>query len=227
MSHLSPHLYDYLAELYFLLDVRDADSEAYLPTTDLMQQFMLAQSSVHRAIERLVQLEMVEHKPYTGVRLTARGQRAALICLRRQRIIEAFMVQVMGFDWHEVYDEARRLRHHVGERILERMLAMLDAPVMSPFGEPIPHADGSVAPPADIPLTRAAVDETYRLTRVMTRAADQLDYIASLGLRPTIHLTLRHRAPFDGPLQLEIGGDYRVIGSGLSRLLRVLAVAGT
>lgn len=221
MPEISPLQYDYLAEIYRLREAHTPPLE-YVPTAELAASLMLMQSTVNRVIERLRRLELVEHRPYTGVTLTSAGERAAHHILRKQRIVEAFLVQVMGFGWHEVYEEARRLRHGVGEPLLARMWQMAGEPPTSPFGEPITAPDEPAHPPADSPLSETPIQRTYRIARVMTRVPDRLEYIAALGLQPRSSLKLIHRAPFNGPLQLQLNGEYRIVGHELAQIIRVV-----
>lgn len=221
MSSLSPVLYDYLAEIYWLRDVA-ADSDSYLSTVELVDALLAAQSTVNRTLERLRQMRFIQHKAYHGVRLTAAGERAALVCLRKQRIIEAFLISVMGFDWHEIYTEAKRMRHHVTPPLLRQMWEKAGQPCTSPFGEFIPDAEGNVSQMTDMRLAGAPAEAQYRITRVMTRASDRLQYMAALQLLPGTQLMLLHQSPFEGPMQLQIQQEYRIIGYELARMLRVV-----
>src|SRR4026209_3055563 len=87
---------------------------------------------------------LAEYEPYSGVRLSAAGEKLAGLVLRRHRLVELFLVQVMGMSWAEVHDEAEQLEHVVSERLIERMDEMLGRPTRDPHGDPIPDAHGSV-----------------------------------------------------------------------------------
>ena len=87
---------------------------------------------------------LAEYEPYSGVRLTASGERLAGLVLRRHRLVETFLVQVLGMSWDEVHDDAEQLEHVVSDRLIERMDEMLGRPTHDPHGDPIPAADGSL-----------------------------------------------------------------------------------
>src|SRR5213592_3194354 len=95
-------------------------------------------------IKALAESGLAEYEPYSGVRLTAAGEKLAGLVLRRHRLVELFLVQVMGMSWDEVHDEAERLEHVVSERLIDRMDQMLGQPTHDPHGDPIPDPDGAL-----------------------------------------------------------------------------------
>src|SRR5512147_653827 len=117
-------------------------------------------------VKALSESGLAEYEPYSGVRLTSAGERLAGLVLRRHRLVELFLVQVMGMSWAEVHDEAEQLEHVVSERVIERMDEMLGRPTHDPHGDPIPDAHGSVdASPLESLLT-CPVATPLRVTRV-------------------------------------------------------------
>jgi len=220
---LTPLQRDYLAEIYQIGHV-EANGSAPLVTTALLAERLLAsQSTVNRVVERLRNAGWIEHVRYAGVKLTTDGEDEARAVLRRQAVIEAFLMMVMGFNWHEIYDEARRMRHNVNPALLDRMWQMAGRPARSPFGEPISPDEQPVE--NEIILADAETKCAYRMTRVLTRQHDRLEYLAALGLRPDVSFILLHRAPFKGPLQIQLGREYRIIGYELATMLAVVPVA--
>lgn len=217
---LSATMRDYLAEVYRLWD-RGAGADGYVNTSALADTLDVSAPAVNRMITRLKELGLLEHEPYQGIRLTAAGQQEALKELRRHRIAEAFLVTVMGFSWHEVHDEASRISGALGEALTARMAEMAGNPTHCPHGEPIPTPDGVIAPQRDYLLSDGREGEHYTISRVLTREADRLEYIAALGLLPGKTLQLLHAAPFNGPLQLKVGEEYRIIGHNLAELIKV------
>lgn len=210
----------YLAEAYRLWD-RSADADGYVNTSTLAERLDVSAPAVNRMIARLKELGLLEHEPYQGIRLTPAGQREALKALRRHRIAEAFLVNVMGFGWHEVHEEASRISSALSDALTARMAEMAGYPAYCPHGEPIPTADGVVEHLGDILLADGREGEHYAITRVLTREADRLEYIAALGLLPGKKVQLLHKAPFNGPLQLKLGEEYRIIGHNLAELIKV------
>ena len=95
-------------------------------------------------VKALAESGLAEYEPYSGVRLTAAGEKLAGLVLRRHRLVELFLVQVMGMSWAEVHDEAEQLEHVVSERLIERIDEMLGRPTHDPHGDPIPNPDGAI-----------------------------------------------------------------------------------
>ena len=96
-------------------------------------------------VKTLAESGLVKYEPYTGVALTRAGEKLAALVLRRHRLVELFLVQVMGLRWDEVHEEAELLEHVVSDRLIDRMDEMLGRPEVDPHGDPIPRADGSIA----------------------------------------------------------------------------------
>jgi DtxR family Mn-dependent transcriptional regulator len=172
-------------------------------------------------VNRLRDHGLIEHAPYQGIRLTDAGRHEARIRLRAHRIAEAFLVNVMGFGWEEVYHEAQRMSAGLTGMLLSRMDAMAGSPAFCPHGEPIPTADGSIEPLDDMLLTDAPSGVPLVLTRVSTREIDRLHYLKALGLTPGAFLHVHHVAPFSGPMQLRLRDEYRIIGHNLAEQIKV------
>jgi DtxR family transcriptional regulator, Mn-dependent transcriptional regulator len=178
-------------------------------------------------VKRLSELGLLEHVPYRGVQLTPEGRRAALRMVRRHRLIEAYLVAFLGYSWDTVHEEAERLEHAVSDTMAERMAAALGHPTVDPHGDPIPDADGSIHELACTPLSEIPVGETVEIRRVAESAPERLRYLASLGLRPSVVLTVTERQPFEGPLTVLVGDEQHTIGPELARVLLCEAGSGS
>lgn len=211
---------EYLAEVYRLSD-RGAEDADYISTAAVADQLDVSAPAVNRMITNLRKKDLLEHEPYQGIRLTQSGQSEALKELRRHRIVESFLVSVMGFGWHEVHSEAIRICQGLTEVVAERMTAMAGNPTHCPHGETIPTPDGILPAFEDMLLSEAPASVDLQLTRVRTREADRLEYMGALGLTPGRQFQIIHKAPFNGPLQLKINKEYRIIGHNLAELIRV------
>lgn len=220
-EELSTTMRDYLAEVYRLCD---HSHETYISTSALADNLDVTAPAVNRMVTRLKELGLLEHEPYQGIRLTDEGKREALRELRRHRIAEAFMVNVMGFRWDEVHKEASRVSSAMSNMLTERMEHMAGFPTRCPHGEPIPAADGTVEVLNDQVLSSVGTNTgIYKITRVLTREADRLEYLAALGLVPDASVEVLHVAPFSGPIQLKLGNEYRIIGHNLAEQICVKA----
>jgi DtxR family Mn-dependent transcriptional regulator len=219
-DELSATMRDYLADIYRLSDRGSQDSD-FVGTSTLADLLDVSAPAVNRMVTRLKELGLLEHEPYQGIKLTESGRREALKQLRRHRIAEAFLVNVMDFGWHEVHEEANRISGALSETMTERMAQMAGNPTHCPHGEPIPSADGVLVPLDDRLLSDVGEGGTFEITRVRTREPDRLEYMAALGLVPGKTVHVLHRAPFSGPLQLKVAEEYRIIGHNLAELIRV------
>lgn len=220
-ADISAKMRDYLVEVYRLSE-RSPQGQRFVSTSELADLLNVTAPAVNRMVARLKEVGLLNHEPYQGIRLTEQGRHQALLHLRRHRIAEVFLVNVMGFEWHEVYDEAQRISSALGDTLADRMLAMAGSPAFCPHGEPIPSPDGAIPTINDHLLTEAEVNHTYQLTRVLTREPDRLSYLKALGLTPGASLQLIHAAPFNGPLQLRLRDEYRIIGHNLAELIKVV-----
>lgn len=127
---------------------------------------------------------LAEYEPYSGVRLTAAGETLAALVLRRHRLVELFLVRVMGMSWAEVHEEAEQLEHVVSERLIERMDEMLGRPTHDPHGDPIPAADGTIEPRHLESLLSCRTGVPLRVTRITDQDAAFLRFIEDNGLKP-------------------------------------------
>jgi DtxR family Mn-dependent transcriptional regulator len=225
-ADLSATMRDYLAEIYRLSDrARDFNtSDGFIGTSALAELLDVSPPAVNRMVTRLRELGYLQHEPYQGIRLTPNGEREALRHLRRQRIVEAFLVTAMGFHWHEIGDDATQMARELPDMITERMAEMAGNPAFCPHGEPIPSADGTIAPMNDLLMTEAPLSQTLIISRMRTREPDRLEYMAALGLVPNTPIEIIHAAPFNGPLQLRVGKEYRIIGHNLAEMIKVKSV---
>jgi DtxR family Mn-dependent transcriptional regulator len=189
-------------------------------TSDIAHRLELSPPSVTGMVKRLSEHGLLEHVPYRGVQLTEEGRRAALRMVRRHRLIEAYLVEFLGYSWDTVHAEAERLEHAVSDTMVERMATALGHPSVDPHGDPIPSADGSIHELACTPLSDIPVGETVKIRRVHESQPERLRYIASLGLRPGVQVTVVDRQPFDDLVTIETSGERHVIGRELSHVLQ-------
>ena len=223
VQEISATMRDYLVEVYRLAERSSEDG--YVSTSSLADLLDVSAPAVNRMVTRLREMGLLLHEPYQGISLTESGKREAHLALRRHRIAKAFLVNVMDFGWHEVHEEATSMSRGLSEPLLQRMYDMAGKPQFCPHGEPIPEADGSVMDMHDHLLAAAETNTPLVITRVLTREADRLEYIAALGLMPGTTIEVLHIAPFHGPMQLKVANEYRIIGHNLAELLRVRAAS--
>ncbi len=216
---LSRSVEDYLKAIYQLSE--QGDSAA---TTGIAERLGLTPASVTGMMKRLAESGLVEHEPYRGARLTAEGRTAALAVMRRHRILEAYLITKLAYDWSTVHEEAERLEHAVSDELVERMAFALGQPRYDPHGAPIPTADGEIERAALVPMAEMEPGERAVLRQVGDDDAERLRYLKSVGLVPMVEVTLVDRQPFGGPMTVRIGSVAtrdRVIGPELAASILV------
>ena len=219
-TELSNKMRAYMAEIYRLVD-RQSEPMTYVSTSELAELLNVSPPAVNRMVNKLKELDLLDHEPYQGIAITEAGRIEALKHIRYQRIAEVFLVNVMGISWLEVYEEAVRLSDGLSESVVNRMYEMAGKPKFCPHGEPIPTEDGRIEIVEDSLLSKVKPETTGTITRLATRELDRLQYLEALGLIPGSEVEVIHVAPFDGPLQLKLGNEYRIIGNNLAQLIRV------
>ncbi|HEY5439833.1 MAG TPA: metal-dependent transcriptional regulator [Gemmatimonadaceae bacterium] len=220
---LSGPVEDYLKAIYDLERVGEPAT-----TNDIALRLGVAPASVSGMVRRLADQGLITHEPYRGVRLTSDGRRAALRTLRRHRILECYLTEVLGYPWDRVHEEAEQLEHAASEELIERMAAALGDPAQDPHGAPIPTRDGSVEEATLRTLAEVGQGERLRVRRVEDEDAERLRYLAELGIRPGALVRILDKAPFGGPITLWVddagGGATRAIGVGLAEQVFVEAI---
>lgn len=205
-NEISHAMRDYLAEIY-----RIGRGQLWVSTTLIAEQLAVSGPATVRMVRRLQERGLVEHQPYRGARLTPAGSKAALLAIRRHRLAERFLVDVLNFGWDEVHTEADTLQKGVSEAIEDHIDALLGYPTTCPHGDPIPSKSGTLPPADDRPLTVVPAGVSGAISRVKTREADKLQYLAGAGMMPGAQYILLSRAPFNGPLRLRINGDTELV----------------
>lgn len=185
----------------------------------LAAQLGVSLPSVSSMVKRMTADGLVERGGSREIRLSASGERHALRVVRRHRLLEAFLAEVLGLGWDEVHDEAERLEHALSERLEDRIDAHLGHPTHDPHGDPIPPKSGTHEERWAQPLPATAEGARFRVERVSDRDGSALRYLAQLGIRPSVTLEVQERAPFGGPLWVRVGGQRQALGLELAGLV--------
>jgi DtxR family transcriptional regulator, Mn-dependent transcriptional regulator len=210
-GELTAPVEDYLKAIYAI--GRGTGAAA---TTEIAQRLALAPASVSGMVRRLAQQGLLAYERYHGVKLTESGRRAALRTLRRHRIIEAYLAQALGYPWDRVHDEAERLEHAASDELVDRMAVTIGEPEVDPHGAPIPTRDGAVDETVYTSLAELAIGVPGMVVRVADEDPEMLRYLAELAILPGRRITVKARAPFDGPITLIVGRQELSIGPALA-----------
>ncbi|MDQ7991762.1 MAG: metal-dependent transcriptional regulator [Propionicimonas sp.] len=180
VEDLTPVAQDYVKVIWTATEW----GEPPITTKGLAERLDTSQANVSDTMRRLAAQGLVEYEPYRPVVLTPRGQRLATAMVRRHRLLECFLAQVLGYGWDEVHDEAERLEHAVSDDFLDRVDRLLGHPTSDPHGDPIPDRDGALpaAPPA--PLLSDVAPGRYRVVRVSDADPEALTRLRDRGVVP-------------------------------------------
>jgi DtxR family Mn-dependent transcriptional regulator len=190
-------------------------------TSALAEELGVSAASATAMLKRLASLGLVEHERYRGAVLTPAGERIALEIVRHHRLLELYLMQALGLGWDEVHDEADRLEHHLSEEVEARIDRALGFPTHDPHGDPIPSAELELAVEQRMPLTSLEDGVPAIVRRVPDGDPALLRYLASLGLVPASEVTILERAPFNGPLTIEVSGQRHAIADELAARIMV------
>jgi len=216
IARVSAPVEDYLKAIYDL-----AGRSGTASTNDVAARLGVAPASVTGMIRRLSGQGLLEYERYRGVRLSEEGRVVALRTIRRHRIIESYLTERLGYAWDRVHDEAERLEHAASDELVERMASALGNPTSDPHGAPIPTADGEVDERRHRTLADLAVGTRARMVRVSDKNPGLLRYLAEIDLTPGVTVRVLARAPFDGPLTLQVGNAEPIVGQGLAEQVLV------
>lgn len=197
-----------------------------VPMGDVASALNVAPGTATAMVKRLARDRLVAYEPYAGARLTRKGEAAALAILRRHRLVEALLVEVLGLDWSEVHDEAERLEHAISDKLLDRIDALLGFPTVDPHGDPIPSASGVMERPRLASLLQSPLAVPLRVARILDQREDFLRFIDQKRLRPGGTATILSREPAADSLTLKTPGE-EPFSLGNAAAAKILVESGT
>jgi len=213
----SPTAEDYLKAVWRAQEWSDAP----VTPSDLAAALGAARSTVSETVRRLTDQGLLTHRSYGTVTLTDAGRRRAIDVVRRHRLVETFLVQMLGYTWDEVHEDAEIIEHAVSDRFVARLDAALGHPRRDPHGDPIPDADGAVHAPAATTLDLAPTSRPLRLVRVADDDPALLRHLADLGLHLDTAMTVLEHQTYAGLVLLEVNGAEQRLGTTAARSIWV------
>jgi DtxR family Mn-dependent transcriptional regulator len=189
-------------------------------TGDLAESLGVTPGTVTAAVKRLDERGLLAYQPYKGVELTETGRKVAVAAIRRHRIVERFLSDMLGYEWNEADRLAGSFEHDLPQEVEDRLYAALDRPSTCPHGFPIP---GSTA--EDVPRlpTLYALEPGEVAIVAVPGSVDPavIAFLETLGLRPGVEVEVREKHPFDGPLVLRVAGKDRTVGEKVASQIYV------
>jgi len=215
---LSVSIQDYLKNIYELTENGEIAS-----TNALAKKLNISAPSVTGMIQRLASASpaLVEYQKHQGMTLTKEGKKAALEVIRHHRLLEAWLVQTLGYSWDNVHEEAEKLEHVISEDFEGRIAAAMGHPLRDPHGELIPTADLKMPSDESTPLSLLRPGQTAIIQSVKAADSDLLRYLSGLGLVPGTEIEVKDYSPFDHNLTLKVGRKTIILGIGVTRKIYV------
>lgn len=195
---------------------RDGDAH----TGVLAERLGLSPGTVTATVKRLADRGLVDHKPYKGVELTESGRRAAIAAIRRHRIVERFLADMLGYAWNEADRLATSFEHDIPQEVEDRLFVALDRPANCPHGFPIPAKETAELPLMP-PLYALEAGDTAVVAVPGSTDPEIVAFLDTLGLRPGVVVEVKEKHPFDGPLVLRVDGKERTLGSTVANQVYV------
>jgi len=212
----SENIEEYLETIYKL-----EQDVSPVTTSALAKQLGISPASVSEMAGKLAEQGLVTREPYKGMALTAKGKHQALIVIRRHRLWERLLTDVLGLSWDLVHEEACRLEHATSPLVEERLAQLLGEPETCPHGHPMPTSEGEMVGEAGCPLAELTAGQEARVLRVPEGDDALLRYLATLGLEPQVMVQVEAAAPFQGPLTVQVGEARHVLGRELASQIAV------
>jgi DtxR family Mn-dependent transcriptional regulator len=214
---ITPAHEDYLKAIYTL-----ESNGVEVSNSALAHHLAVTPASATNMVKKLAELGLVTYEPYQNVALTPSGQRVALEVLRHHRLLELYLHDKLNLPWDQVHAEAEKLEHVLSETLEDAMAAALGNPTVDPHGDPIPTKDGHVDNIGGILLSEGELNRSYRIIRVRLQDSDRLIYLGTMGLYPNANVVLLSRAPFLGPLLIEVDGEHHALAYDMAEHLVVV-----
>lgn len=199
---------------------RLAKGDAGAPTGAVADRMGLTPGTVTAAIKRLAEKGLLDHTPYKGVDLTREGRQAAVAAIRRHRIVERFLSDMLGYPWNEADRLAGTFEHDLPQEVEDRLFTALDRPQTCPHGFPIPEPDVEEIPEMP-PLYALQPGDAAVVAVPGSTDPAVIEFLDELGLRPGVRVVIREKHPFDGPLVLTVEGKERTVGEKIANQIYV------
>lgn len=191
-------------------------------TGALAEHLGIAPGTVTATVKRLAERGMVDHRPYKGVELTRDGARLAVAAIRRHRIVERFLSDILGYAWHEADRLAGSFEHELPQEIEDRLFEALDRPTTCPHGFPIPDPSQDRIP--QVPsLDELSPGDSGVVALSGSTDPDIVAFLETLGIRPGVFVEVVEKHPFDGPVVVRVAGVDRTVGEKLAGRIFVKA----
>lgn len=215
-QYVSPTIEEYLENIFRL-----ENEYGVARTKQLAKMIGVSLGTVTNTITSLKRKKFVTHKPYKGVKLTDLGQKIAINVLRRHRLSERLLTDLLNIDWSKAHNYACRLEHAITDDLTEPLEKALGHPKTCPHGNPIPTLCGGILEEASQPLDTLSQGKKSVVTKVVKEKQDLLEYLMAINLVPGTKIEITEKAPFDGPITIKINGKKQPLSKKIASIIWV------
>jgi len=219
MKQVTPVMEEYLEAVYRL-----QEKSGVARTSDMVNVLKVAPGTVTNNIERLEKEGYITHEPYKGVKLTEKGLKIALQVVRRHRLSERLLTDILHIEWGKVHDVACKLEHAIADEIVKPLEKALGHPKTCPHGNPIPTKCGGIIEEKSQSLTMLKERERGIIVKITEEKSDLLHYLDTLELVPGASVEILEKAPFNGPITLKIGSSSHALSRKMASIIQVKKV---
>jgi len=193
--------------------VRSSDEVGVVSTGALAEALGVTPGTITTMVKSMAARGLLEHQPREGVRLTPEGRAHALAVVRKHRLVETFLVQVLQMDWKEVHEEAEALEHAISDRVLLKIDAILGHPAADPHGDPIPSRKSpALGRGKGVTLASCEPQKQLRVERILDQSAPFLEFIQKSGLMPGARVRVRERDRASGVVRCDLKEGETTLG---------------
>ena len=205
---------EYLEAIYRL-----QERSGVAKTNDLVSMLKVTPGTVTNTIERLEKKLLIIHEPYRGVQLTDEGRRIAINVIRKHRLLERLLTDILEVDWDKVHEIACSLEHWITEDVVRKIERTLGYPKKCPHGNPIPDESGEILSEEAQPLTEFEVGDRGIISRVIEEKTEFLQYLSRIGIRPEKHVEIIDKAPLGDPITIKVNGSVQALSRKMALLI--------
>jgi DtxR family Mn-dependent transcriptional regulator len=189
-------------------------------TGELAGQLQVTPGAVTNTLTHLEKHRLVVRNRYRGITLTDKGRTVALQVIRKHRLAERLLTEVLRMDWTGVHDTACELEHAITDEMIRPLEKTLKEPTTCPHGNPIPDESGRVHEQKSEPLSNFKPKDKAVLVKITDEKSDMLRYLASLGLMPGAVVEVQEKAPFEGPIIVKVMGASYALGRNVASVVQ-------
>ncbi|MGB9741111.1 MAG: metal-dependent transcriptional regulator [Candidatus Bathyarchaeia archaeon] len=216
VEEATPVIEEYLECIYRL-----EEKYGVARTKDIVDMMGVVPGTVTNTVRLLEKNGLIMHQPYRGVKLTNKGRRIAIQVVRRHRLSERLLVDILHMEWEKVHELACKLEHSLTEEMIKPLEKALKHPRTCPHGNPIPTKCGGIVEEKSVPLINLDVGAQGVVMKIVEERRDILQYLSRLGVFPEVPIKILEKNSIDDSVTLMIGETCHVLSRRIASVVYV------